>query len=456
MVDSRTRAPRPDPDPIDAAAQVLSRAGVRAAQRVCVALSGGLDSVVLLDLMQRLQERFGYVLSAAHVHHGISPNADAWSEFCADLCARRGIGFHALAVTVPECADEGFEAAARKLRHGVLRRLPADWLAYGHHREDQAETLLFRLLRGCGVRGAAAMAAYETGAPGRLRPLLAVPRNAIRACAHARGLEWIEDESNLDRKHARNWLRHEILPRIETSFPGAARTLGRAAALFRETEGLLEDLARIDRAACGGDSLSRVALLGLPEARLRNLLRHEIARAGAESPSHEHLSEVVRQLTQIGGRPLRFRLGRLACCVYRDRFWLEPFEIRSGQPVRWAGEAQLCWGDGTVRFESQNGSGVATDRLMGQPVSLVPRWPGLVMRVHADRPTRTFKNLCQEAGVPEWLRDRLPVLQVGTEAIWIGGIGLAADWACPVGAGGMLPRWMPGEHGWISDSRCGA
>ncbi len=450
MAASRNSGP-PEPAPPDApgretlaetVAAALGAAGIGRHSRLCCALSGGVDSVVLLDLLRWLQPRFGYTLTAAHVHHGLSPNADAWQIFCETLCARADVPLHVFRVTVPPDDPEGLEAAARRERHHALAQIESDWLVFGHHQDDQAETLLFRLLRGAGLRGAGAMAARR----GRLlRPLLEARRAAITAHAQTHGLSWIEDESNADCRHTRNHVRHNILPVIETAFPAAVPALARAAAHFREADGLLHDLAALDERACGGAALSRSALLALGDARIANLLRWQSRRLDAPAPSQARLREAVRQLrTAAAEHPLHLPLGALACCVYRDRVWLaRPAAAPAPEPVPWRGEALLPWAGGLVRFAPVTGAGLDRERLIrANEVCLSARAPGLRLRLDARRPERSFKNLCQEAGIPAWLRDSLPVLRVDGEAAWIGGIGAAAAFACAPGAPGIEPCWQ--------------
>ncbi|HMV92123.1 MAG TPA: tRNA lysidine(34) synthetase TilS, partial [Thauera aminoaromatica] len=152
----------------ESAAAVLAAASVGAGSRVCCALSGGVDSVVLFELLRRLQPRFGFSLRAAHVDHGLSPNAAAWARACAERCLAADVHLQVFRVEVERAHADGLEAAARAARHAALAQVDCDWLAFGHHQDDQAETLLFRLLRGTGVRGAAAMRAVEPGGAGRL------------------------------------------------------------------------------------------------------------------------------------------------------------------------------------------------------------------------------------------------------------------------------------------------
>jgi len=152
---------------VDTVAEVLVSAQIGPHSRLCCALSGGADSVVLLDVLVRLRERFGYALSAAHVHHGLSPAADAWLDFCAGYCCRLDVPFSAFRVSVSRNDPQGLEAAARQVRHTALNSVECDWLVFGHHRDDQAETLLFRLFRGTGLRGAGAIPAVAVPAAGR-------------------------------------------------------------------------------------------------------------------------------------------------------------------------------------------------------------------------------------------------------------------------------------------------
>lgn len=447
MASSRNRT-RPETFPGTAAASVLASAGVGPGSRLCVALSGGADSVVLLHVLAVLRGRFGYALAAAHVDHGLSPNAAAWREFCERLCLSLDIPFRSFLVDVPRDRGVGLEAAARAVRHDALSAVDTDWLVFGHHQDDLAETALFRLMRGAGVRGAGAMAAVEPdgffGHGGLLRPLLGVRRGAILAYAREHGLEWVEDESNLEPVFARNRLRHSVLPRLEEAFPAAVPALARASGHFREADALLGELASIDCGRCG-NPLRRTELLGLSDARIRNLMRWQMSCLGADAPSRTRLIEAVRQIREGDGRPLRIALGRLAVCVYRDQVWLEA-DVRADAPpssVRWRDGEALAWGGGHVSFGRVVGKGLDPALLeRAKEVTLTPRWDGLRLRPGPGRPQRSFKNLCQEAGIPQWLRARLPVLRVDGSVAWIGEIGVDVAFACPDGVPGIVPVWV--------------
>ncbi len=265
-----------------------------------VGLSGGCDSVVLLHLAVKLGLRDR--LCAIHVHHGLSPNADRWMAFCEAYCRQLGVPLFCHFATVDRDNPLGLEAAARMARYRVFETIPSGALLLGHHRDDQAETVLFNLLRGAGVSGAAGMLPERPfGALRILRPMIATPRAAIEAYARAQELAWIEDESNADTGFSRNFLRHKVFPLLHGRFPAASRNLAKSAAHFAEADTLLGELAALDWARCASDTGLRVAdlrLLSLP--RLKNLLRWRLAQLGWRVPASTRLDEFCRQLRQAG------------------------------------------------------------------------------------------------------------------------------------------------------------
>ena len=272
-----------------------------ASSRLIVGLSGGRDSVALLHGLLALQKSWGYSLAACHVHHGLSPNADAWLNFCQQLCATCDVPLTAVHVAVPQSSLEGLEAAARACRYKVFSALDADYLVLAQHRDDQAETVLFNLLRSGGVHGARAMPEMRQLRPGLkvLRPLLSVSRDAVEAYLQQHALQWIDDESNADIRWSRNYLRHRVMPALRERFPAADASLARAAGRFAEAAILRDDLACMD---AGNAALEFpfpvVVLSGLPEARARNLLRYLLARQGVMIPSEARLREGLRQILQ--------------------------------------------------------------------------------------------------------------------------------------------------------------
>ncbi len=287
-------------------------------QSVVVGFSGGLDSTVLLDAASCVAKDAGIDLSALHVHHGLSANADAWAGSCRQVCEAMKIPLTTLRVDVAMGTGEGLEAAARRVRHKALADHPADWILLAHHADDQAETVLHNLLRGAGVRGAAAM----PEARGRvLRPLLGLARDALLVYAQSRGLVWIEDESNAESRYTRNFLRNEILPRIASRFPRAGEQLAAAAERFGEASSLLEDLASLDlRDSPPEFPLPLKRFRELPDTRARNLLRAMLAWHRVQAPDESRLNEFVRQLRTAGSdRHPRIDLASYALWVETGR-----------------------------------------------------------------------------------------------------------------------------------------
>ena len=291
MASSRT----PPADPLSAirarVAEVLSAAQVGSGTALLLGFSGGLDSTVLLHVLSSLRQRFSFGLVAHHVHHGLSPHADVWAAACAQHCAALGVPLAVARITVESRPGEGWEAAARRLRHAAWAEQPAHWWVTAHHRDDQAETVLFRLCRGAGVHGAAAMRAIDprAGQPGRLRPLLGVSRAALATAATAAGLCWVEDESNADPRFTRNFLRHAVMPGLRERFLAVDETLARAAGHFAEASGLLDELAAEDDARCGAP-WSRTTVRGLSAARLANLVRWRLRVLALPMPDEARLA----------------------------------------------------------------------------------------------------------------------------------------------------------------------
>lgn len=265
-----------------------------------VGLSGGCDSVVLLHVLVELglAER----LDAIHVHHGLSPNSGRWADFCVAYCARLGVPCHVRPVEVDRESGLGLEAAARTARYQLFSDLAADTLLLGHHQSDQAETVLFNLLRGAGVTGAAGIPAdRRLGRLRILRPLLDVSRREIEAYALATRLEWIDDESNADTALSRNFIRHEALPMLSERFPAAEKNLAQAAAHFAEADALLSELAQLDwQLAADGDALRLEKIRQMPLMRLKNLLRHRLRELRWQTPAAARLEEFARQLLSAG------------------------------------------------------------------------------------------------------------------------------------------------------------
>ncbi|WP_334106724.1 tRNA lysidine(34) synthetase TilS [Methylobacillus sp.] len=418
-------------------------------QHLLVAFSGGLDSRVLLQLLVDARPHHGYTLEAIYVHHGLSPNADAWAGFCAMECQKLEVPFDCAHVQVDKQSGLGIEASARQVRYAALHAREADHILLGQHQDDQAETLLLQLLRGAGVKGLSCMAAYD---PTRrlLRPLLEISRAEIEAYARQMGLQWIEDESNLDTRYDRNFCRHEIFPVLEQRFPSARSTLARSAAHIAEAVELLDELAAMDAGSViVNDRLHVGELSKLSGQRARNLLRWWLSMHGLPMPGMQRMHEMLQQLQHA---------SELACIKVhiKDSVYLRRYQgwaSLSGEPaipveasLSWQGETELQLpANGRLLFRHEQGTGLALSRLQDRPLHIRYRSGGERFKPNARRPTRTLKYLFQEADLAPWLRERLPLLYLEDELVLVPGIGVAASWQAQPGEQGVTVEWQPAE-----------
>jgi tRNA(Ile)-lysidine synthase len=281
-----------------------------------------------------------------------------------------------------------------------------------------------------------------------LRPLLAASRAEIEAYARARRLRWVEDESNLDPRFDRNFLRLRVLPQLERRFPGCRAALARSSRHLGEAARLLAQLAQTDAAgALEGEALRVAALRRLGPARSRNLLRHLLRARGGAMPPQAALSEALRQaITARRDAGVEVELGDFRMRVHRGLAYLE---AAAGPPAElelpWRGEAALLLpgGLGRISFRRQRGRGLSLARLEREGPVLRLRSGGEKLRLDPKRPRRTLKNLLQEAGVPPWRRERLPLLYCGGRLAWVPGIGADCDFACAPGEPGVEVTWEP-------------
>jgi tRNA(Ile)-lysidine synthase len=441
--------------------------------RIGIAYSGGLDSSVLLDAAVRMAGA-GRCM-AMHVHHGLSPNADRWLAHCDATARSLGAGFDAACIDLRNESGVSIEAAAREARYRALDAMctnhgvAALWLA--HHADDQAETVLLQLLRGAGVAGLAAMAPHRiegAAAIPRVRPFLHLLRAQLERYARSRALRWIEDESNMDTRYARNALRHDVIPSLSVHFPGFRDALARTAAHAASAQRLLDDLASIDLKTVAredGHALSRDALLALDDARAMNAMRGWMRSAGLPVPSAARLTDMLRQLREAraehalcvehAGRCLR---------LYRGSIYWELDERR--RPVHTASDGDavaaiketstLVWrGQEVWHLPQWHGSLVFVPVPAGEtpadtvpeallasaPLIARPRTGGERMRCAPSAPARTLKNLFQEAGVPAWQRD-VPLFYVGERLLFVPFLGANRALAAPQESegGGHEPR----------------
>ncbi|MGY3639837.1 tRNA lysidine(34) synthetase TilS [Pseudomonas sp. PK-RTE-24] len=397
-----------------------------------IAFSGGLDSTVLLHLLATLANTESLpALSAIHIHHGLQAAADAWPQHCQAVCNALGVPLQVKRVTVKGGAS--LERAARDARYAAFSSLTQsnDVLLTGQHRDDQAETLLFRLLRGAGVRGLGAMPQRRPVGQGTLvRPLLDVSRAELEGYAQAHQLRWIEDPSNQDRQFSRNYLRHQVMPVLTERWPQAQASMARTAAHLREAQGLLDELAQIDLAQAetvhefawlGVPSLELTSLRALSDARQRNALSHWLEPL-TRLPDADHWSGWTTLCNAVADASPIWRLadGELHRSGGRV-WWLSGNWL--GAPVIGAD-----WQTPTSALRlPDNGRVVLHGHAPAGPLRIAYRQGGEVMQL-AERGSRDLKRLLNERAVPAFVRGRLPLLFRGEELLAVANLpGLAGQ-----------------------------
>lgn len=417
---------------------------------VVAALSGGPDSVALLDALATLARRHGFAVVAAHLDHGLRPDSAADAAFCARLCRSLGVALHLGRADVAARARReggGIEQAARRARYAFLRAVKAevgaDAIAVAHTRDDQAETVLLRLLRGAGRTGLSAMRAR---ARGLLRPLLGVSRRQVLAHLERRGLPWRQDPTNADTRLLRNRVRHELIPYLEARFNPALRsTLARTAAVISAEAELLAKLAdevyaRVARREDGHVVVARPGLTAAPEALARLVLRKCIASAGGlRGVGRVHVERLLAlaRAERASGRRLALP-GRREALVRFDELWIGPARPQWGAfeaPLGVPGRVELPDGRWLTARESAGpeaeGSVAAVVPLPAEPLVVRTRRPG--DRVRSGGRERSLKRVFLERRVPADLRARLPLVTAGGHVLWFPGLVARAGAAAAPG-----------------------
>ena len=393
-------------------------------RKICIAISGGMDSVALLHAMVQLRQETPISLLALHVNHGISPHAAYWAEFCQQRCAELNVPCEVASLAPLTVSGTGLERAAREGRYAVFAAADAEVLCMAHHQNDRAETLLLNLFRGAGLQGLAAMPSTRFLNGKRLiRPFIDLPRSTLLAWATAQNLRWIEDESNQNLHFRRNYMRHVVLPAISVQFPGVVAVLARTAAQMHGQSKLLARLADVDAQTCQDETgcllASKLALLP-DEARL-NVLKYRLNSLRVHIPAARRLESLSEQL--VNSRPdsaIFVRFGKIGCHVWRDKLWLDDgmeavLPEANDLPV-----GEMTWPDG---------------RLIVKPLGQLDDSPAVVIRAVGQgqrfqpvgRCRGGLSELLREQGVPAWVRPRLPSLWVRGKLVWVAGLGWSED-----------------------------
>lgn len=428
------------------------------ARRYWVALSGGLDSTVLLHALAQCD--LPAPLEALHLNHGLSPRADDWQAQCEVFCARLGVPLTSRSLRVT-ASGKGLEDAARQARYRAFDAClqEGELILLAHHADDQVETLLLRLLRGSGPHGLAGMARQRALGLGQLyRPFLPLTRDQLKAYAQARNLDWVDDESNADTRFDRNYLRHRVVAPLRERWPAMASAWAQSAALCGESDALLQELAQGDlrRVTCFQDSLGPSlgpvldleGLAAFSPARRHNLLRYWLQSQQLPPPGRELLNQLDRQF--IGGREdarARLAWAGLELRRFRQGLYLLRSQWLSHPPdLEWTPQA-LSLAPGQYELPGGGALTLTWDSEARAPQRLRPDVPLLTLdwrrggercrpagRAHSQK----LKKLLQDYALEPWWRDSVPLLYVGEELVAVGDL-----WVC---AGFEAARDQPGYH----------
>lgn len=469
------------------------------ARPIAVAFSGGLDSTVLLHACCEVLG--SHAVLALHVHHGLQAAADDFARQAQQFCSKTGIRFELIRLQGAPANAESVEAWASEQRYRALATRcvdiagaseiasmagavgdntgapvadpgqaaidvrPAPVVLTAHHEDDQAETVLLRLLRGTGERGLTGIQPdIERHGCRFVRPLLGVSRSLIEAYAREHGLDWIEDPSNLSQRFARNALRHRLMPLVEELAPGASHRIAQAAAHVRDSQavlrGYLDDVLQGMLTVLPGrprvEIMDLSKLQSLTPARCAALLRRWIERHGIEPASTARLdalqSLVARRATTYG----QWVHEGWVWLKYRDNLYaieqgaemLERIGHSSfDAALRIDGDGRVLAADcesGQLRISLADGPAVRspTDALMRQFATLQLSNLRTVSDAEFRRVdqahARSIKDHCQQLGLPRWLRPAVPMLiDESQQPVWLAGLGWEQRFAM---RGGMVPQ----------------
>ena len=418
---------------------------VRSARSCVVAYSGGVDSHVLLHLCHAA----GLPVRAIHIHHGLQAEADHWDRHCAEVCSKLDIAYQCIHVDANPGPGESPEDAARKARYQALENelCSDEVLLTAHHQDDQAETLLLQLMRGAGPAGLASMPVIKSfGAGYHARPILGFSQKLLRQHAEEHKLIWVDDPSNADTGFDRNFMRKEVMPRLVENWPNTNEALSHAAALQQDTLEIIDAMAATDLAAVSTqqrNGLSISKLKQLSEARQYNVLRYWINASGYGKPRRNIMQEVIESVLPAAedATPLVF-WGSTEIRRYQDTLYILPalssHEIH--HVYAWDGEQPLYIDtlNLEMRLEQSLGRGLHQDAV-ARRMTVRFRQGGEQLRPHGRRHTHSLKKLMQEAGIPPWQRNRIPLIYIDHQLACVCGYWIAESFSVSADQQGWYP-----------------
>ena len=411
---------------------------------LCVAFSGGPDSSALLHALAQLPQARARSLRALHVDHALHVDSARWAEHCRRFCATLALPCDVLRVQVDTGKGAGLEAAAREARYAALASQlhEGEYLLLGHHRDDQAETVLLKLLRGAGPDALGGMHALRPLGRGQLwRPVLGCSRQQLRDYVDAHQLAVIDDPSNVDTRLARNHLRHEILPRLLQHWPQAVDSILHSAALSRAAAEALRvpwmaALETLHDQATG--SLDAAGWLALNPALREPLLDYWLHARGLPAPTTAQRRQIEFQCGARAGRLPCIRWAGAELHIWKGRLWALPPEraIDPEWASSWQGEPLALPDGGTLALAD-------VDARLAMPLSVRLRRGGERLKPAGDAHTRELRDLFQQALLPPWRRAACPLVYAGDELVAVADRWITERGVAFFEQAGTRPSWQP-------------
>lgn len=417
---------------------------------LCVAYSGGPDSTALLHALAQVPDARARGLRAMHIDHGLHAHSADWAKHCATFCRSLALPLTIVKVAVDDARGEGIEAAARRARYAAFagNLTAGEWLVLAHHRDDQIETVLLKLLRGAGPEGLGGMRVLRTFGAGSLwRPLLETPRTVIANYLIQNDIDAIDDPSNADHRITRNWLRHALLPSIHEHQPEAGAAILHAAELCRAAADYLATAAATAGATltAADGTLAAAGWLALPGALQAPVLDTWLRARNLPTPPDRARAELASQIVNAArDRVPTVNWPGAEVRVWRGRLYADP----PSQPVpldwstHWDGTPLVLPADaGTLVLSPTGNHNPATLITPNAPLTVRFRQPADRLLLTRNGHHHRVRELLRDAGLPPWWRTRCPLIYSGAQLLAAGDLAISTDGERVFAAFGARPSW---------------
>ena len=416
---------------------------------ICVSLSGGVDSIVLLHALNTVLDK-DFSIRAIHINHNLYEGSQSWADFCQKTCDQIQIQIDIHSVKVNTTEGFGIEAAARKARYHKLQESiqEGEWLMTAHHQDDQLETILLRMARGTGVEGLQGIQKqFNFGRGNILRPLLDASKSEILGYAREKKLDWVEDTSNQETYFDRNFLRMKVIPTLKERWPAFSSSVSRLSNISAQTSTLLQELAEQD---LGFDypvkNLDLEKLKNKSIGRVINIIRFLILKNEMSVPSMKVLNSGVNIL--LNPKSVNPSMVWDNYCIKRYLDKLYFMQLSELQPKQ--GNQLMNWSiDETLKLD-ENGSTLMAVMVKGQGLSLKKcnknldvqfRQGGESIRPVGHKITKKLKKLFQENHILPWVRDKIPLLYKKNELIGVGDLWFNQNYVASKEEEGFIVNW---------------